>query len=163
MKKRISTRKLNRTTDERKRLFRGLIKDIGARGFVNTSLAKAKTIKPLVEKLVTRAKNNSLNNLRKLIQVTGDVQTAHNLLRAGEVFKNRPGGYTRIIRLGKKVSDNSEKVRLEWVEPVVIKENKVLRKKENKTPEKEAVKREAVSVKKEDKKKIVKPRRKTNK
>lgn len=133
---------------------------MGARGFVNTSLAKAKTIKPLVEKLVTRAKNNSLTNLRKLIQVTGEVQTARNLLKAGEVFKNRPGGYTRIIHLGNSKGDNSKKARLEWVEPVVIKE---IRKKENKTQEKEVVKREAISVKKEDKKRVVKSKRKTNK
>ncbi len=120
MLKRKSLRKLNRDTDARKRLFRQLIKSMAAKGQLVTSLAKAKAVRPQIEKLVTRAKNNSLANLRRLIAATGDMTTAQNLLKAGEVFKNRPGGYTRLIRLARRAGDASEQVRLEWVEPVMI-------------------------------------------
>lgn len=157
MLKRKSLRKLNRSTDERKRLFRQLIKTMADKGKLVTSLAKAKAVKPQLEKLVTHAKNNSLVNLRRLIAETGDMTTAQNLLKAGEVFKSRPGGYTRIVRLGHQFGDNSEQVRLEWVENVVI--SRPVVEKEGKKSEK-AVKVDKTKEKVEKTKETKKQRKK---
>lgn len=122
MKKGVQTRKLSRTTNERKRLFRGLTGSLTQKGFVVTTIAKAKAVKPLVEKLITKAKSDSLATLRMLTAETGDYETARNLMVVGKAFKSRPGGYTRILRLGQRQGDNTQEVRLEWSEKIVMPE-----------------------------------------
>ena len=116
MRKGIRGKKLSRTTNERKQLFRNLIRDMVKHGFMLTTLAKAKAVQPQLEKMVTTAKSGSLANLRKLIQETGDLETATKLLELGKLFASRPGGYTRIMRMVNRVGDNSHAVRFEWVE-----------------------------------------------
>lgn len=119
MKKRIKTRKLKRTSNERKQLFRNLVTSLVQYGFVVTSEAKAKTIKPIAEKLVTIAKQNSLNSFRQLIANTGDSKVAKGLGEIAALFASRPGGYLKIVKLGVHRGDNTSRVRLEWVEKVV--------------------------------------------
>lgn len=119
MRKRYAGVKLSRTTNERKQLFRNLVVSTVKHGFIVTSQAKAKAIKPKLEHLVTWAKNKSLTSFRKLVAETGDVKTSRALLDLGELFKMRPGGYTRIIKLNHQQGDNSAQVRLEWVEKLI--------------------------------------------
>jgi large subunit ribosomal protein L17 len=166
MNKQKSLRKLNRNTDERKRLFKGLIRSFAQKGKLETSVTKAKAVRPLVEKLVTEAKKNTLSSFRRLIADTSDVNTAYHLQKAGVVFKNRPGGYTRIIRLGSRSGDNTEKVRMEWVEQVQlttwpVKKEKIkteVNKKEK--PEKvDKTKKEVKTEKKEIKKQSTKEKK----
>lgn len=118
MKKRIKGKKLGRTTNERKQLFRNLIRGLLQHGFVVTSEAKAKAIQPLVEKLVTASKTNAVASLRRLIQKIGDVASARTLLTVGTQFAKRPGGYTRILKLGTQPGDSTRLVRLEWIEKI---------------------------------------------
>lgn len=125
MKKGIKTRKLNRSTDARKQLFRSLTRELAEHGFVVTTEAKAKAVKPIVEKLVTRAKVESTANLRLLLKDTGNLETTWRLFAAGKTFAKRPGGYTRLIKFAPRVGDNAQKVKLEWVEKVVLPIRKV--------------------------------------
>lgn len=116
MKKGIKGKKLSRTTNERKQLFRNLIRSVVKHGFLTTTLAKAKAVQPQAEKLVTTAKAGTLTSMRRLIAATGDVTTAQKFMEMGKLFAKRPGGYTRIIKISNRSGDNSEMVRLEWVE-----------------------------------------------
>lgn len=118
MKKGISGKKLSRTTNERKQLFRNIIREIVDHGFVETTIAKAKAVKPQVEKLVTIAKQKTLASFRRLIAEVVDTDIAKKLEGYGALFEKRPGGYTRIIRVGER-GDGSKMVRLEWVEKII--------------------------------------------
>lgn len=143
MKKRISGRKLSRTTNERKQLFRNLVRAMVERGHLVTSRTKAKTVKPSLEKLVTMAKHDSLTTIRRLVTATGDAAIAKKLIQLGTLFKARPGGYTRIIPLTNQAGDNTLMARLEWVEKMAVPENiKLSDKKAAKvvTPQKSEVK-----------------------
>ncbi len=119
MRKGIGTKKLNRTSNERKQLFRNLIRSLALHGYLVTSEAKAKAVKPIFEKLVTLAKKNTVLEMRRLVSETGNVDVSRSLLKLGSLFAKRPGGYTRIIRLGVSAGDNTQKVRLELVERLV--------------------------------------------
>ena len=116
MKKRVYGRKLHRTTNERKRLFRNLINSFIERGFLVTTIAKAKSVQPTIEQLITGAKTDSLTSYRQSVSETGQVATAKSLKELGTLFAKRSGGYTRLIRLGSRLGDNAELVRLELVE-----------------------------------------------
>lgn len=154
MRKHMHGRKLSRTSNERKQLFRNLVSSLAKNGFVVTSRAKAKTIVPIVEKLVTVAKADSLPNFRKLISETGNKLVAQNLLVVGKAFVNRSGGYTRILRLANQKGDDREIVRLEWVEKILLPEvikTKDAEKKEQKLNTKDLPKIESKEEKKKPK------------
>ena len=126
MKKRVYGRKLHRTTNERKRLFRNLINSFIERGFLVTTIAKAKSVQPTIEQLITGAKTDSLTSYRQSVSETGQVATAKSLKELGTLFAKRSGGYTRLIRLGSRLGDNAELVRLELVEQLIKPEVEVV-------------------------------------
>lgn len=113
-------RKLNRTANERKRLFKNLVRSLILTGNIKTTLAKAKAVQPLVEKLVTKAKENSLVTRRLLLHELNDNRTVDKLLKdIGPLFKSRAGGYTRILKLINQEGDNAVKVSLSFTENVI--------------------------------------------
>lgn len=118
MRKRIFGRRLQRDTNERKALFRSLMRELVLHGKIKTTEAKAKSIRGEMEKMVTKAKlqgENAAVHLQK--KFTGDV--VEKLIKEiAPLFKDRPGGYTRIIKMGRRVKDNAPMVLLEWVETV---------------------------------------------
>jgi len=104
-------RKLNRTANERKRLFRNLTRSLILHGQINTTLAKAKAVQPLVEKLITKSRVADLTNRRFLLKQLNDQQVVNKLLtEIGPLFGNISGGYTRIIKLGNRLGDNAQSV-----------------------------------------------------
>jgi large subunit ribosomal protein L17 len=85
---------------------------------METTLAKAKEIRPFIEKLITKSKENTLTARRALTAKLGTVDTdvVNTLVNdLGPRFKDRKGGYTRIIKTGTRLSDASEKARIEFV------------------------------------------------
>ena len=118
MRKRIFGRRLQRDTNERKALFRSLMRELVLHGKIKTTQAKAKSIKGEIEKMVTKAKTQgegAFVHLQK--KFTGEV--VEKLIKEiAPLFKDRPGGYTRIIKMGRRVKDNAPMVLLEWVETV---------------------------------------------
>jgi len=85
------------------------------RGRLTTSVAKAKELRPMAEALVTRAKAGT-PNARRLLASRVPLAAAEKLIRdIGPRFKERPGGYTRIIRLGARPSDGSRRAMIEFV------------------------------------------------
>ena len=116
-------RKLSRTKNERRRLFQGLVKDLIKHGNIETSLAKAKAIQPMVDKLITKAKKGKAGQFRTIQRTLADKKVAKLFL--GDTltrFTNRTSGYTRIIRLGQRPGDATEQVRLQFVDERVVTE-----------------------------------------
>lgn len=118
MRKNVFGRQFKRDSRMRKALFRGLMREIILNGQIKTTEAKAKAIKGELEKHVTKAK---VQGKASLVHLQKDFQQDVALRLINEIapkFKDRPGGYTRIIRLGNRLKDNAPIVIMEWVEEV---------------------------------------------
>lgn len=117
MRHKISGKKFNRNVSSRKALLIGLMKGLLDNGKINTTLAKAKFLRPEIEKVVTISKTNSLSNRRLLISKVGDKNLVSKLLdQVGPVFFDRKGGYTRILKMGSRKGDVSKMAEISFVE-----------------------------------------------
>ena len=147
----VAGKKLGRTKNQRKALFKGLAASLILHEKITTTEAKAKAVKPMIEKLVTRAKSDSIHNRRLLMKEIGAENVVRKLLEVvGPKFKNRPGGYLRTVRIGARLCDQAKMVSLMFVEDfssVALSKVKDFEK-ENET--------EGITVKKETKKKVTK-------
>jgi large subunit ribosomal protein L17 len=104
----LKGRKLNRTSSHRKALFKNLAQALIRHEQIKTTLPKAKDLRPIVEKLITLGKGGSLHSRRLAIARLQDHDLAQKLLGPlAERFKDRSGGYTRIIRAGFRYGDNA--------------------------------------------------------
>ncbi len=116
MRKRFKGKKLNRNAAQRKALYRSLIVALVENGQIKTTLAKAKAVRPQIEKLITLARKGDLTARRRLLKLVPQKETAKKMVEEiGPRFKDRPGGYLRIIKLGPRSSDQTEMARLELV------------------------------------------------
>ena len=109
--------KLSRDSAHRKALLRNLSRELIEHERIKTSQAKAKAVKPEVEKLITLAKRGDLHARRQaLATLHNDKFIVHMLFdEVGPRYAARPGGYTRIVKLGPRKSDSTEMVFLELV------------------------------------------------
>jgi large subunit ribosomal protein L17 len=109
--------KLSRDSAHRKALLRNLSRELIEHERIKTSQAKAKAVKPEVEKLITLAKNGDLHARRRALSALGqDRFIVHKLFEEiAPRYVARPGGYTRIVKLGPRRSDSTEMVFLELV------------------------------------------------
>ncbi|HEY5383547.1 MAG TPA: 50S ribosomal protein L17 [Candidatus Paceibacterota bacterium] len=108
-------RKFGRETDQRRALLRGLCRSLIIRGKIKTTEAKAKEIRPMVEKLITKAKSATLANRRSLIATLGDEKTATKIIKSAVAYTDRAGGYTRIIKMGPRKGDAASMAVIEFV------------------------------------------------
>lgn len=116
MRKNIFGKQLSRDANERKALFKTLASSLVMAERIETTEAKAKTIRPYVERLVTKAKNRGLES-RQFIEPYLSKDAADKVIKDLSVrFAKRDGGYTRILRLGNRFFDNAPTVVMEWVE-----------------------------------------------
>jgi large subunit ribosomal protein L17 len=109
--------KLSRTSSHREALLANLSKQLIEHERIETSQAKAKAVKPEVEKLITLARRGDLHARRQaLASLHNDKFVVHKLFEeVAPRYTERPGGYTRIIKLGPRKSDSTEMVFLELV------------------------------------------------
>ena len=109
--------KLSRDSAHRRALLRNLSRDLIEHERIRTSQAKAKAVKPEVEKLITLAKRGDLHARRRALAELGqDRFVVHKLFEeVAPRYVERPGGYTRIVKLGPRRSDATEMVFLELV------------------------------------------------
>lgn len=112
-----ANRKFGRETGQRKALLSSLVSDMIKHRKVRTTEAKAKELRPFVETLVTTAKENTLSARRLLIKRLSGREDAAKTLIGGIApsYKERRGGYTRIIKVQKRVSDGSPMAVIEFV------------------------------------------------
>ena len=109
--------KLSRDSAHRKALLMNLSKEIIEHERIKTTEAKAKAVRPEVEKLITLAKRGDLHARRQALStLSQDKFTVHKLFaEVAPRYADRPGGYTRILKLGPRRSDSTEMVLLELV------------------------------------------------
>lgn len=120
MKKQIFGRRFKRDENERKALFNGLLSAMVINGSIKTTEQKAKAIKGDLDKLITKAKKEE-REARRLLE--GKLKASEITKLINEIapgFKNRNGGYTRIIKTGRRFNDNASMVVLSWVEGEAI-------------------------------------------
>ncbi|MBI4090225.1 MAG: 50S ribosomal protein L17 [Candidatus Kerfeldbacteria bacterium] len=116
MRHRHKRKVLSRTRAARRSLIRGLAISLIVHGRIATTQAKAKTLRPFVERLITRGRNPSLANRRHLLSTLGhEVAVKKVLTTLGPRYAQRPGGYTRIVRLGQRAGDASPLALIEFV------------------------------------------------
>jgi large subunit ribosomal protein L17 len=114
------TRKLGRTSSHRDAMLANLIASLIIHKRVKTTLAKAKAARPLAEKLVTLGKGGTLHDHRLAVAKIGQKDVVSKLFKEiAPGFKDRHGGYTRIVKLGPRQSDSAPIAFLEWVDYVV--------------------------------------------
>lgn len=161
MRKQVYGRKFGRSKNERKALFRSLISSLILKERIVLSEAKAKAIKPEAEKLVTKALKGGNIAMRIVSQSIYPNAFEKFITDVAPRFKDRKGGYTRIVRMGTRLGDQSQEVMLEWVEmakAVVVtqpvKKTEKKEEKETKPAKKVAAKKTArKEVKKKEEKK----------
>lgn len=116
MRHQNTTKKLDRKKAPRKAMLENLATSIVLYEKVVTTEAKAKTVKSLVEKLITRSKVKSVHNKQQLSQIVPDKKAVQKLLDVlGPRYKERAGGYTRIIKMGPRLGDGAKMVQIELV------------------------------------------------
>jgi len=122
MKHNISGYKLKRNVSARRALFRGLVTSIIEHERVVTTVTKAKAVKPLVDKMITLAKRDTLHSRR---QAAAFLETPDSLKKLfdklGTRFGQRNGGYTRVVRLGWRKGDGAEQAIIELVGSELVK------------------------------------------
>jgi large subunit ribosomal protein L17 len=112
-----ANRKLGRTSSHRNAMFRNQLASLIESERIVTTLPKAKELRPIAEKLITLAKNDSVHARRQAArQVPDDGLIAKLFDTIGPRFSTRPGGYTRIMKLGARRGDAAEMAILELVE-----------------------------------------------
>jgi len=118
MRHRVAGRKLGRTTAHRVAMTRNMAASLIEHERIVTTIQKAKTVKPFVEKLVTLGKTPSQHNRRRAFARVRDKEAVQKLFDVlGPRFEARPGGYCRILRLSKpRLGDNGQRAILEFVE-----------------------------------------------
>jgi large subunit ribosomal protein L17 len=90
-------------------------------GRITTTEAKARRLRPVAERLITKAKKGDLHNRRLVMRTVRNKEVAHVLLTdIGPRFANRPGGYTRITKLGPRKGDNAPMAVIELVEALTV-------------------------------------------
>lgn len=138
MRKKISGRQLSRGQGARKALFRSLIVSMLVHGKIKTTMAKAKSVQADIDKLITKAKKDSVSARRAILAKLGNDRNALMVLIEQIVpsVSGRNSGYTRIVKLPNRRGDAAAVVILEFVDKIVKKEPEKEEKKSTKAKEK---------------------------
>ena len=118
MRHRVAGKKLGRTAAHRRAMTRNMATSLIEHERITTTLPKAKALRPVVEKLVTLAKDPSIHRRRQAFAALRDKQAVSKLFETlGPRFQARPGGYTRILKLSKpRLGDAGPQAIIEFVE-----------------------------------------------
>jgi large subunit ribosomal protein L17 len=147
---RVYGKHLSRSKNERLALFRGLIRSLVLEGSLTTTEAKAKAIKPTVDKLVTAGRKNSPSSLRLIQSAVQQAEVIKKLLEEiTPQYKVRNSGFTRTVRLGQRQGDGAMIVKMTWVNEIEGKKSKA-ETVESKEDEKPVEKKSKKTVKKEE-------------
>ena len=99
-----------------KAMFGNLVASLIAAETIVTTEAKAKALRPIAEKLITKARAGGVHNQRQVVAYIRDKEMAHKLFaEIGPRYVGRPGGYLRILKLGPRPGDNAPMARVEFV------------------------------------------------
>tara|TARA_B110000008_G_scaffold82293_1_gene84112 strand:- start:28 stop:450 length:423 start_codon:yes stop_codon:yes gene_type:complete len=117
MRHKVSKRKLNRTSSHRKALLANMAVALIKHEQIKTTLPKAKELGPYVDKLITLGKNGDLSSRRKLYSIVPEKQWGSKVFDVlAERYKERSGGYTRIMKAGFRYGDSAPMAVIEFVD-----------------------------------------------
>ena len=109
-------RRFGGSSSHQKLMMANLVASLVAAEGIETTEAKAKAMRPVAEKLITKAKKGGLHNFRHVLAYIGDVEMTTKLFEeVGPRYATRPGGYTRILKMGPRKGDNAPMARIELV------------------------------------------------
>ena len=121
----VKGKKLRRNTAQRKALLRNLITSFLEKERIRTTLAKAKAARPLAEKMITLAKEDTLHSRRRALSYIYKKTVVRKLFEElGPRFSERPGGYTRIVKIGSRSGDGADMAVLELIGSEFVKKQK---------------------------------------
>lgn len=109
-------RRFGGSSAHQKAMMGNLVASLIAAEGITTTEAKAKAMRPIAEKMITKAKKGGLHNHRQILSYLRDQEIADKLMEdVGPRYADRPGGYTRILKVGPRYGDNAPMVRIELV------------------------------------------------
>ena len=112
----FGTRKLGKTSTQRKALLRQLVTDLLDNGKIETTFCRAKEVQPVVEKMITLGKKGGLSNYRRALSFITKEDVANKLFKEiAPKYEERNGGYTRVTRTGARRGDAAEMAVIELV------------------------------------------------
>ncbi len=116
MRHKLAGRKLGRPSGHRRAMYRNLVTDLLNYEKITTTEAKAKEVRGLVEKMITLGKEGGLHPRRRALSFIIDKKVAEKVfIELAPRYAERPGGYTRIVKLGSRLGDGAVMVQLELV------------------------------------------------
>ena len=137
MRHRIAHRKLNRTSEHRKALFKNMLNSLIKYEQITTTLPKAKELKPKIDKVITLGKKNNLHAKKNLFSKLQDKSSVNKLVKTlSDRYQKRNGGYSRVIKAGFRYGDDAPMAVIELVDRDVN-AKKVDIKKKSDSPKKE--------------------------
>ena len=117
MRHKLAYRKLNRTSEHRKALFKNMLNSLIKYEQITTTLPKAKVLKPEADKIITLGKKSNLQNTKTLVSKLQDINSANKVKKTlSKRYEKRTGGYTRIIKAGFRYGDNAPMAIIEFVD-----------------------------------------------
>ena len=122
MRHKVRGKKLSRNSSQRKALFKSLINSLFINGAIETTESKAKVIRSLVDKLISKGKKGTLNSRRLISAFLQNKKAVNKIVdEFSPLFTKRNGGFSRMTRLGKRRGDDAMMVKLELIEKPAIK------------------------------------------
>ena len=113
----IGYRKLNKTSEHRKALFKNMLNSLIKYEQIKTTLPKAKFLKPQADKIITLGKKETLQTTKMLVSKLQDIKSANKVKKTlSKRYSSRKGGYTRIIKAGFRYGDNAPMAIIEFVD-----------------------------------------------
>ena len=110
------TRRFGGSASHQRLMMANLVASLVAAEGIVTTEAKARAVRPIAEKMITKAKKGGLHNFRQVQSFLGDVEMTTKLFdELGPRYQSRPGGYTRVLKLGPRKGDNAPMARIELV------------------------------------------------
>ena len=117
MRHRIANRKLNRTSEHRKALFKNMLNSLIKYEQITTTLPKAKELKPKIDKAITLGKKNNLHAKKDLFSKLQDKSSVNKLVKIlSQRYEKRKGGYSRVMKAGFRYGDNAPMAVIELVD-----------------------------------------------
>ena len=148
MRHRIAHRKLNRTSEHRKALFKNMLNSLIKYEQITTTLPKAKELKPKIDKVITLGKRKNLQAKKNLFSKLQDKSSVNKLVKVlSDRYQKRKGGYSRVIKSGFRYGDDAPMAVIELVDRDVN-AKKIDVKKKTDTPKKELEQKKTEAVKK---------------
>lgn len=115
MKHLKKSQKFGRKSDPRRAMIRSLAENLFLRGKIITTEAKAKALRPFVEKIITRAKTKTLSNQRQILRLFSEDLQKKIFDEYGKKYQSRPGGYTKILKVGTRKSSAAAMAIIQFV------------------------------------------------